>query len=69
MPDTLQATPPLLTPFLVKLEYWVEAPDGDAAVDALVAAIRHSSTRDAAIMRTAELLRTDVRLRGEAGDW
>jgi len=70
MPETLQhASPSRLKTFFVKLEYRVEAPDEEAAVDALVAAIRHAATRDVWVTRTAELLRTDVRLRGEVWNW
>lgn len=72
MPETLQAPRPSkhrTKPYYIKLEYRVEAPSAEQAVDALVGAIRHCSTRDVWITRTADLQRTDVRQPGEGGDW
>ncbi len=53
--------------YIVKLEYILCARTEDDAVDFLVRTLRKTSyqTPDRAI----ELLRTDVRRPGEAGDW
>jgi hypothetical protein len=68
--------------YFVKLEYRVRAPNEQRAVDGLTAAIRfvqekivmlkgaeREAREENAVVKSADLQRTDVRRPGEAGEW
>ena len=60
---------PQTRPYLVKLEYRVDARSPHQAVDALTFVIRSDARTTVGVTRTAELLRTDVRRPGEEAHW
>jgi len=56
-------------PYIVKLEYQVQARSHRQAVDALTFVIRSDARTTVGVTCTAELLRTDVRRPGEEAGW